>query len=436
MGLVASFGDLLQELSRVMTRPTFVSFVLVVTGWVFAHRRTVTGMILAAEAVGAKHHSAFHRVFAAARWSRDELGLAVFQLIRKWQGDSIVMLGVDDTLARKGGRKIFGVGMHHDPLLSSRKTAVMNWGHSWVVVGVIVRLPCCPQRSFCLPILFRLYINRQTATRQGWVYRTRPELAVQMLQMLCHRHEEGHFHVVADSTYGGQSVLKHLPANCELTSRLLLDARLYELPPQREEGARGRPRKRGARLPSPRQMLAGRRREVRVDLYGRREHSRVAECAACLYSLPGRPLRVVAVDPLGGGRRKQAFYSTCSQACAEQVLSWYGMRWSMEQTFQESKGYLGFEEPQGWTRQAVERTAPMAMVLYSLIVLWFGVVGHREYHPPYRPWYRTKRAPSFSDMLSTLRRESIRGGLFSQGLWGPGRQKWVQTLLHAYQDAA
>lgn len=436
MGLVASFVDLLQELSRVMTRPTFVSFVLVVTGWVFAHRRTVTGMILAAGAVRAKHHSAFHRVFAAARWSRDELGLAVFQLILKWQGDSIVMLGLDDTLARKGGRKIFGVGMHHDPLLSSRKTAVMNWGHSWVVLGVLVRLPCCPQRSFCLPILFRLYLNRQTATRQGWVYRTRPELAVEMLQMLCQRHEDGHFHVVADSTYGGQSVLKHLPANCELTSRLLLDARLYDLPPEREKGARGRPRKRGARLPSPRQMLAARRREVRMDLYGRRERSQVAECAACLYCLPERLLRVVAVQPLSGGRSQQAFYSTCGQASAEQVLSWYGMRWSMEQTFQESKGHLGFEEPQGWTRRAVERTAPTAMVVYSLIVLWFGVVGHREYCPPYRPWYRTKQAPSFSDMLSTLRRESIRGELFSGGLWGPGEQKWVQTLLHAYQDAA
>lgn len=436
MGLVSSFVDLLQELSGVMTRPTFVSFVLVLTGWVFAHRRTVTGMILAADGVGAKHHSAFHRVFAAARWSLDELGLEVFRLLLGWLDSPTVMLGLDDTLARKGGRKIFGVGMHHDPLLSSRKTAVMNWGHSWVVLGVIVRLPFCPQRSFCLPILFRLYINRQTATRQGWVYRTRPELAVEMLRMLCHRHGDRHFHVVADSTYGGQSVLKHLPANCELTSRLLLDARLYELPPEREEGARGRPRKRGDRLPSPRQMLEGRTREVRVDIYGRRERSRVAECEACLYCLPERLVRIVAVDPLSGGRGKQAFYSTGHEAPAEQVLSGYGMRWSMEQTFQESKGHLGFEEPQGWTRRAVERTAPTAMVLYSLIVLWFALEGHREYRPPYRPWYRTKRAPSFSDMLSTLRRQSIRRQLFSLGIGDRGREKWVQTLLHAYQDAA
>ena len=47
--------------------------------------------------------------------------------------------------------KIFGAGMHHDPLLGSRKTAVMNWGHNWVILGVIVTFPFCTRRYFCLP---------------------------------------------------------------------------------------------------------------------------------------------------------------------------------------------------------------------------------------------------------------------------------------------
>jgi hypothetical protein len=32
---------------------------------------------------------------------------------------------------------------HHDPLLSSRKTAIVSFSHSWVVLGVIVHLPFC-----------------------------------------------------------------------------------------------------------------------------------------------------------------------------------------------------------------------------------------------------------------------------------------------------
>lgn len=129
------------------------------------------------ECRGLKHHSAFHRVFAAAQWSLDELGLAVFGLILPWLDDGLIMLAVDDTLARKRGRKVYGVGMHHDPLLSTRRTAVMNRGDSWVVLGVIVRFPFCAEKYFCLPILFRLYVNKQTVAKKGGRYRTRPELA-------------------------------------------------------------------------------------------------------------------------------------------------------------------------------------------------------------------------------------------------------------------
>ena len=437
MHLVSSFGELLQQLSSVMTVPTFATFVTVMTGWVFARRRTVTGMILAADAVGTKHHSAFHRLFANAEWALDDLGLAVFKLIAPWLDPRRpIMLAIDDTLARKRGLKVYGVGMHHDPLLSTRKTALMNWGHSWVVLSVMVRFPFCSESYFALPILFRLYVNKQTVAKKGGWYRTRPELAVDMLYRLCRAHEDRCFHLVADSTYGGQSVLGDLPNNCDLTSRLDLDARLHDAPPVRKPGTNGRPRKRGNRLPSPRQMLTDRARRRTLNIYGRRDKVRTVDTVACAYAVPTRPLRVVAVEPLTGGRRVQAFYSTRSQASPEQVLIWYATRWSIEVAFQNSKTHLGFEEPQGWTRRAVERTAPTAMLLYSLIVLWFARGGHRHYRQPDRPWYPTKRHASFADMLTTLRRESVREQVLSIPPSGGGGRKVLRALLHAIQQAA
>jgi len=417
-----------------MTVPTFTSFMIVITGWVFARHRTVTAMIQAADAVGSKHHSAFHRVFAAARWSRDELGLAIFEWIVVML-NGVIFLGLDDTLARKRGLKIFGVGMHHDPLLSTRKVKLTNWGHSWVVLGVIIRLPFCSQRYFCLPILFRLYISKQTTARQGGVYRTRPELAVEMLKLLCGRYEHRLFHVLTDSTYGGRNVLLNLPGNCDLTSRLGLDARLYEAPP-RPTGKQGRPRKRGARLPAPRQMLAAEGRHLTLAIYGRKDRSRVVDTVAYLHVCPDRPVRVVAVEPLSSGRTLQAFYSTRSQASARQVLTWYAMRWSLEESFQASKSHLGFEEPQGWSRQAVERTAPTALLLYSLIVLWFANHGYRYYRLPHAPWYRQKAHASFADMLATLRQESVREEILSLRPSGRGSRKLLKTLIHAVQQAA
>jgi hypothetical protein len=433
MSLVPSFVDLLQPLSCVMTAPSFNSFQTLLLGWIFAPRRTVTGMILAADAVGQKHHSAYHRLFAAARWSLDELGLAVFGLIL-FLLEGTIMLVVDDTLARKRGLKVFGVGMHHDPILSSRKKAIVNWAHCWVVLGVRIRFPFA-DRWFCLPILFRLYVSKQTIAKKGGAYHTKPELAVQLLHRLCQRYPQHRFHLLADSAYGGKSVLLKLPNHCDLTSRLKLDARLYDPPPPRT-GKGGRPRKRGQRLPTPQQMLQGRCRHLELDIYGRHDKSRIAETVARVYAAPNRPLKVVAVEPLTGGRETQAFYSTVHDAAAEQVLIDYASRYSIEDTFHEVKGQLGFEEPQGWTKQAVKRTAPVAMLLYSLVLLWFNAEGQRHYQVHNRPWYPHKPHASFADMLATLRVCSVREEVLSMPPHDRPSENLLQTLIHVVKHAA
>jgi hypothetical protein len=369
-------------------------------------------------------------LFSAARWSLDKLGLAVFDLMQPFLG-GVVMLALDDTLARKRGVKMFGTGMHHDPLLSSRGKAILNWGHSWVVLGVIVELPFRRGHFYCLPILFRLYLNTKSAAKHRRAYRTRPELAVEMLDLLCNHRKTQRFHVVADSAYGGQSVLCHVPPNGDLTSRLLRNARLYDPPPQRTTRTNGRPRKRGGLLPTPQALLAGRCRRVTLEIYGRRERARLADQVARVHAAPERPLRVVAVEALKGGRGQEAFYSTCHEATAEQVIGWYAMRWSIEVMNHDSKQHLGFEEPQGWTRLSVERTAPLAMLLYSLIVLWFAREGHRCWQPLPCPWYTSKSAPSFADMFRTLRRLSVRQQVSALDLAGPGSRKLQKLLENA-----
>ena len=121
---------------------------------------------------------------------------------------------------------------------------------------------------------------------------------------------------------------------------------------------------------------------------------------------------------------------------SEQVLTWYATRWSIEVAFQNSKTHLGFEEPQGWTHHAVERTAPTAMLLHTLIMLWFARCGRRHYRPPRCPWYRTKRHASFADMLTTLKRESIKEQVSSTPPSGRNSRKVARILLHVIEQAA
>ena len=94
MYLASSFAFMLQELALTMTVPSFQNFTLLVAGWVFASRRTVTGMLLAAGAAEERHHSAFHQLFSAARWSLDAVGLRVFSILEAALDEQAVLLAM------------------------------------------------------------------------------------------------------------------------------------------------------------------------------------------------------------------------------------------------------------------------------------------------------------------------------------------------------
>jgi hypothetical protein len=427
-----------------MTRPTFGSFCTLAGGWVFAARHNVTGSLRARHHAGRratrKHFSAYHRVFSAARWSPDAVGMALLAMILlPSPEDAAVFLVIDDTLCPKcGRRRMYGVDSHYDPAVTGRKRSNANQslkrrGHCWVVLGVVVHLPFAGYR--CLPVLFRLYMNKKAARRNKTKYRSRVDLGRDLLALVCDRHPDRHFHALVDSAYAGQDTLRQLPENCDLTARWQMNARLCgPAPTRRRPKQRGPLPKRGPLLPSPKEMLGGQRcRHLNIDLYGRPHALRVATCVGCLYTVPGRQLRLVATEPLsasGKPRSKhRAFYfSTAADADAAAVLRWYALRWTIEVAFHDAKQQMGFGQAQGWSEPAVLRTAPTLMLLYSVIVLWFGQEGHAKYRKPIWPWYRNKTAISFADMQQTLRMEMLRHHL-KQNLSDPVNKQGSRNPL-------
>jgi len=211
---------------------------------------------------------------------------------------------------------------------------------------------------------------------------------------------------------------------------------MYEAPPTPRPGRRGRPRRRGDKLPTPKEMLAHRCRRLELSIYGRTESARVADAEARMYAVPERPLRIVATEALAGGRGMEAFFSTVVEATAEDVLTWYSMRWSVEVAFHDSKQHLGMEEPQGWSEQAVQRTAPMAMLLYTLIIHWYALEGRHHERLSAQPWYTHKSQASFADMLATLKRLSLRQQISAIGLSGRGSRKTRELLERLVNQAA
>jgi hypothetical protein len=436
MELTSSFVDLLQPFAPVFTAPTYQTFLVIVTGWVLSQRhRFITEVIFSGGKVGIGHWSRFHRFFSHAAWDIDTFSMALAKLVVTILAPGAELLwAVDDTLCRKRGLTLYGAGMHHDPLISSRAKPLVSWGHDWVVLCLIVVHPFwAPTKVFALPIAARLYINRQGLTKgkkgKGKAakgakakpkakvkpktdpnHRTRPELALELIRLAARWYPDDEIIVLGDSTYGGRSVLSHLPPNVHLISRVHPEGALYKPAPPKAPKTPGAPRKKGDRLPGRAEWAADPKQPwTRLDFDQFGLHATLdVKTIQALYYKSGRDrlLTIVLVHDVEGKRPDQMFYCTKTDWTARQVLSAYACRWAIECTFEFCKQFLGLEDPANRLPKAVERTAPMAMFIYTLVVVWFHREGHRSVQFPFRPWYKKKVEPSFADMLTTLRRLS------------------------------
>ena len=173
------------------------------------------------------------------------------------------------------------------------------------------------------------------------------------------------------------------------------------------------PRRRGHRLPSLKAMATARRRwdPLPLTLYGRPVTPLVFGLTALWYgALREQPVRILVVRDPRGRRRDEAFFCTDLTRGAAAILETYARRWTLEVTFHDQKQFLGFEDPQNQTPEAVTRTAPMAGIAYDLVLLWYAARVQEGLATGWtvRPWYRSKATPSFLDMLTAVRQESWR----------------------------
>ncbi len=449
------FDEFLVHCTSAFSQPSFENFSVLVAGWLLAGMRAMTSTALRALGLSAgKHFTTYYRFFSRAVWCPDALGTALLQLLLAHTPSGPLIAVVDDTIARKSGRHIWGANIHHDPLHFMKRAVC--FGHNWVVLAIVIHVPLV-ERGVAVPVYWRLYRSKKkrtgrsvdgkrerkaTGVATAKEYRTRPELAVEMLGVLRGAVDKARrIRLLGDSAYGGKSVSRHLPANTHLISRMTMDAALYEKAPLPQPGQNGRPRKKGERLPSPKQMAQSKTpwHCATAMLYGQRVTVQYRTIDALWYNSAGtRMLRIVVVRDPKGKRKDDCFFSTDLSMSPEAILEAYALRWSLEVAFRDSKQFLGFERPQCWTRKAVERTGPFAFVSYAMVVLWFSRQGHQLYPEVVTPvpWYRHKRGPSFADMHHTARYALLRQGLFATPNRSGGKPKLTDHAENLLRLAA
>ena len=439
--LAPSIMPLIMTFSSCFTAPSFVTFQHLVAGWILCvGRHTVTGVLRASGAVGEKHHTSFHRFFRSAAWQLESVGLCLIELtVKLLPIDEPVVVALDDTLGRHTGKHIRGASMHHDPLLSTRAKPVFHWGHVWVVASIVVHVSRW-KKNFALPVLVRLYRSQKLCEKEKRPFLKKTELAAQLISVLASAMPNRRIRVVADAAYANASILKALPKNVDFIGRAPMDAALYAQPARSTSKRRGRPAVKGKRLPSPQQR--SRKSEgwhrIKLTVYGRVVTVQVKVFDALWYrAAGGRMLRFVLVRDWPGHKHDDVFCTTDLATSAEQVIKKYCLRWYLEVAFEESKGKLGFEDPQNRTEAAVERTAPMALWMYTVVVIWYLSTEKNVTAPrlPQYPWY-CKTVPAFSDMLAALRRETWTSRVLDPAGFDRSDKKSVAPLLDAIGYAA
>ncbi len=387
--------------------------VLVVGAILAPGKRTVTAVLKAVGLSEEEQYQRYHRVLNRAKWS----GLKVSQILLGLLvavfvvANVPVVIGADETLERRKGKKIKAKGVFRDAVRSSRKYVVKTFGLRWISLMLLVSVPWS-SRVWALPFLTVLAPSEKSNRAQGKRHKTSIDWVMQMIRQVRRWLPTRQLVLVVD---GGLIALKlgHLCRNFAnpviLVSPLRLDAQLYNWPGVQPKSKPGKKPEKGTRQPALKQRLQDPQtswRTISTTWYGGIKRTLEITTGTALWHTSGQkplPIRWVLVrDPLGLLEDK-AFLCTDLAASAQQILHWYIMRWGIEVTFEDTRAHLGLETQRQWSDLAIARTTPALLGLYSLITLLAHHLLHGKAHPVQTTAWYTKREATFSDTIAFVR---------------------------------
>jgi DDE superfamily endonuclease len=378
-------------------------------------KRTVTGVLRILGYADDRRFQRFHRVLNRARWrpraaSRILLGL----LVKTFAPTGPLVVALDDTIERRWGKKIAARGIYRDPVRSSRSHFVKVSGLRWLSLMLVTEIPWA-SRCWALPFLTVLAPSERYHEQRQRRHKKLTDWARQMLLPLRRWLPDRELVLVVDSGYAALGLLgrrARLPRPITCITRLRLDAALYQPVPPRKKGQKGPPRKKGPRLPKLSSVLKSKRTEwTRVTVgcwYGAGKRVMEVATGTAVWYTPGQrvlPIRWVLVRDPEQDYAPEALLSTEVQAAPEQIVPWFVWRWQTEVTFAEARAHLGMETQRQHTDQAIARTTPCLLALFSLVALLADALQRQKLvRVRSAAWY-DKEHRTFADAMAAVRQQ-------------------------------
>jgi hypothetical protein len=400
-----------QALGDVFTQPTYHRFVvLLLAALLTTGNRTILNVLRIAGLMAAGHPSSYHRVFSRSPWSTWRLARWLTQwVIEHFVPEGPIQLVGDDTVDEHRGKKVFGKGRHRDAVRSSHSYTAFRYGHKWVVLAVLVRFAFA-RRPWALPVLVVLARNKDKSGKRR--HKTPSQQMRQMLKVLLHWFPGRSFVFAGDGGYGTHELARtaaRRPQRLTLVSRFYAAANLYAPPPVRaRRKSNGRPRIKGAKLPSPEKVVASRRYRQRLNVAwygGGRRDIEVVTGTGHWYKAGEGLVEIlwIFVHDRTGTHRDEYFFTTDVRLTPIQVIECFTGRWSIETTFQEMRAYLGLETTRGRNQDTVLRMAPCLFGLYTVVAVLFAQMPARYRRVRVIDWVG-KKDVTFSDAITAVRR--------------------------------
>ena len=235
-----------------------------------------------------------------------------------------------------------------------------------------------------------------------------------------------------------------------LVSRLKMNAALFDFPPEKLPGQRGRSARKGVKLKNFKQMLSLEGlpwKEMEVTGYGGKKRMARVLSSTCMWGSDGAvpiPIRwALVVDPTEK-LDPLPLMSTDPLMTPERMIELFIDRWGLEVTFEETREHLGVETQRQWSDRAIVRTTPILMGLYSCVCLMVNKLRQEESLKANATAWHHKEHLTFSDMLRAVRMVIWRDNLIyrkarnspSQENIMPEMVEWAEAMLKQMLQAA
>jgi hypothetical protein len=439
MTLLISFKPLFQQPTWSKAQVLFIGAILA-TG-----KRTVTA-ILRVMGLSAEHHfSSYHQVLNRAVWSPRRLSELLLALLMSYldsDDSKPLVFGIDETIERRWGPKIAKRGIYRDGVRSSKSHFVKTSGLRWISLMWLTPISWAA-RIWALPFLTVLAPSERYHEQAGRQHKKITDWARQMVFQLRRWLPSRALVVVADYSYAALEFLhacQTMVNPVTIITRLRLDAALYEPAPPRS-GKAGRPRKKGKRLPTLQVVLDESQTEwqsIQVNWYdGQTRLMEITSQTAVWYhnGIPPVPIRWVLIRDPQGAYETIALLSTTPDLNPLQIVNWFVQRWQVEVTFEEVRAHLGVETQRQWSDQAIERTTPLLLGLFSWITHAAHLLVERaQLSVRQAAWY-VKERPTFSDALAAVRQQLwFPATIFSMSTPEPDMVKIPRSLFDRLVD--